>query len=156
LLAELVSIGRAYGAAVMAHEYIDIVIAAGAGGVHLPSGADPAAARARLPRGLIGASVHGAGEAAALLATGTDYVTISPIFLTDSKPGYGPALGLDGLAKAVALANGPVVALAGITPANAAACMAAGAAGIAVMGEVMRAADPETTVRALVEAITAA
>jgi thiamine-phosphate pyrophosphorylase len=156
LLAELVSMGRAYGAAVMAHEDIEIVIAAGAGGVHLPSGADPAAARARLPRGLIGASVHGAGEAAALLATGTDYVTISPIFLTDSKPGYGPALGLDGLAKAVALANGPVVALAGITPANAATCMAAGAAGIAVMGEVMRAADPETTVRALVEAITAA
>jgi thiamine-phosphate diphosphorylase len=103
LLAELVSMGRAYGAAVMAHEDIEIVIAAGAGGVHLPSGADPAAARARLPRGLIGASVHGAGEAAALLATGTDYVTISPIFLTDSKPG-----------------------------------------------------DPETTVRALVEAITAA
>jgi len=156
LLAELVSIGRAYGAAVMAHEDIDIVIAAGAGGVHLPSGADPAAAGARLPRGLIGASAHGASKAAALLASGADYVTISPVFLTDSKPGYGPALGLDGLGKAVALANGPVVALAGITPANAAACMAVGAAGIAVMGEVMRAADPETTVRALVAAITAA
>ena len=61
-----------------------------------------------------------AAEAAALIAAGADYVTVSPVFLTDSKPGYGPALGLDGLAKAVAAAKGPVVALAGITPANAA------------------------------------
>jgi thiamine-phosphate pyrophosphorylase len=156
LLAELVSIGRAYGAAVMAHDDLDAIIAAGAGGVHLPSGADPAAARERLPHGLIGASAHGTAEAAALIGSGADYVTISPVFPTDSKPGYGPALGLNGLAKAVALANGPVVALAGITPANAAACMVVGAAGIAVMGEVMRAADPEITVRALVAAITAA
>jgi thiamine-phosphate pyrophosphorylase len=91
-----------------------------------------------------------------LIAAGADYVTLSPVFLTESKPGYGPALGLEGLAAAVAAAKGPVIALAGITAANAAACIRAGAAGVAVMGEVMRAADPEATVRALVEAIRAA
>ena len=106
-----------------------------------------------LLRGLIGASAHSNAEAAALIAAGADYVTISPIFLTDSKPGYGPALGLDGLAAAVVAAKGPVVALAGINPANARSCLEAGAAGIAVMGEIMRAADPETTVRGLVSAI---
>lgn len=150
LLAELVALGQQYGAIVMAHDDFDAVIATRAAGVHLPSGGDPAAARTKLPRGLIGASAHSAAEAAALIAAGADYVTISPVFLTDSKPGYGPALGLDGLAKTVAAAQGPVVALAGITPANAASCLAAGAAGIAVMGEIMRAADPEATVRALI------
>jgi thiamine-phosphate pyrophosphorylase len=153
LLAELVTIGRGYGATIMAHDDIDAVIATGAGGVHLPAGGDPGAARKKLPHRLVGASAHSAAEVAALIASGADYVTISPIFLTDSKPGYGPALGLDGLARTVAVANGPVVALAGITPENAASCLKAGAAGIAVMGEIMRAADPESTVRALLRAM---
>jgi len=153
LLAELVVLGRRYGATITAHDDLDAVVAIGAGGVHLPSGADPTMARACLPDGLIGVSAHSSDEAAALIAAGADYVTISPVFLTDSKPGYGPALGLDGLAHAVRAAKGPLIALAGISPANARSCMAAGAAGIAVMGEVMRAADPEVVVRTLIHAI---
>ena len=153
LLAELVAAGRAYGAAVMAHDDLEAVIATGASGIHLPSGGDPRAARARLPRGLLGVSAHTSGEAAALIAAGADYVTISPIFLTDSKPGYGPALGLAGLADAVAAAKGPVVALAGIHAGNVRACLDAGAAGVAVMGEVMRATDTEATVSALIEVL---
>jgi len=153
LLAELVAHGRPYGATVMAHDDLDAVIATGAGGVHLPSGGDPKTTRARLPHGLIGVSAHVPSEAAELIAAGADYVTISPIFLTDSKPGYGPALGLAGLAAAVAAAKGPVVALAGIHAGNARACLDAGAAGVAVMGEVMRATNIEATVRALVQTI---
>ncbi|MGC2415820.1 MAG: thiamine phosphate synthase, partial [Stellaceae bacterium] len=80
--------------------------------------------------------------------------TLSPIFLTDSKPGYGPAAGLDALAAAARLSFGPVIALGGIDEANAAACLAAGARGIAVMGGIMRAADPEATVRRLLAAMT--
>jgi thiamine-phosphate pyrophosphorylase len=146
LFNELIAIGRDYGAVVGVHDDID----AAAGAVHLPGGSDPAAARQRLPEVLIGVSAHTAAEAAAQLRAGADYVTLSPIFLTDSKPGYGPALGLDGLIQAASLADGPVLALAGITPANAASCLGAGAAGIAVMGEVMRADDPEAVVRELV------
>ena len=153
LLAELVALGRRDNASVMAHDDLDAVIATDAAGVHLPGGSDPAAARARLPRGLVGASAHSATEAAALLRAGADYVTISPVFLTASKPGYGPALGLDGLAVAVAAAEGPVVALAGISPENARSCMAVGAAGIAVMGEIMRSADPAASVRAFLRAM---
>src|SRR5207253_4071572 len=111
------------------------------------------AARARLPGALIGASAHSAEEAAALLRAGADYITASPIFITASKPGYGPALGLDGFARIVAQARGPVVALGGITPENAATCFTAGARGIAVMGEVMRAADPQATVEHLLRAM---
>jgi thiamine-phosphate pyrophosphorylase len=154
LLAELVVLGRRYGAIVGIHDDIDAVLAAGAGAVHLPGGSDLAAARQRLPDGLIGVSAHSPAEAAAQLRAGADYVTLSPIFLTDSKPGYGPALGLDGLTRAVALTDGPIVALAGITSANAASCLKAGASGIAVMGEVMRADDPETVVQELLRAIS--
>src|SRR4029077_14248563 len=144
---ELVALGRRYDAAVMAHDDIDAVEAVGAAGVHLPRGSDPAIARRALPQGLIGVSTHSADEAAGQLRAGADYVTLSPIFLTDSKPGYGPALGLDALAAAPTIAPRPIVALGAIGPDNAAQCLAAGAHGIAVMGEVMRAADPEAAIR---------
>jgi thiamine-phosphate pyrophosphorylase len=153
LLAELVALGRRYGATIMAHDDIDAVEATGAAGVHLPGGSDPAPVRRRVPEGLIGVSAHSAAEATALLRAGADYVTLSPIFLTDSKPGYGPALGPDTLAAAAANAPGPIIALAGITPENAAQCLAAGASGIAAMGEIMRAANPEATIRRLLAAI---
>jgi thiamine-phosphate pyrophosphorylase len=146
LLAELVAISRPYGATVSIHDDLDAAVDA----VHLPGGGDPAAARQRLPEALIGVSAHSPAEAAHRLRAGADYVTLSPIFLTDSKPGYGPALGLGGLIQAASLADGPIIALAGITPANAASCLKAGATGIAVMGEVMRAGDTERIVRELV------
>jgi len=149
LLAGLVERGGRYGAMVTAHEDIDAVETVGAAGVHLPGDSDPAAARRRLPQALIGVSTHSAEEAAAQLRAGADYVTLSPIFLTDSKPGYGPALGLEVLASAARNAPGPIVALGAIGPGNAAQCLAAGARGIAVMGEIMRAADPEAAIRRL-------
>jgi thiamine-phosphate pyrophosphorylase len=153
LLRALVAIGHRYGATVTAHEDIAAVVAAGADGVHLPGGGDPAAARRQLPQGLIGVSTHTPEEAAAQLAAGADYVTLSPIFLSASKPDYGPAAGLDALAAAAHLSAGAVIALGGIDEKNAAACLAAGARGIAVMGEIMRAADPEATVRYLIAAM---
>jgi len=153
LLRALVALGHRFGATITAHEDIDAVVATGAGGVHLPGGGDPASARRRLPVGLIGVSAHSAEEAAAQLKAGADYVTLSPIFPTASKPGYGPAVGLDALAAAARLSTGPVVALGGIGADNIAACFAAGARGIAVMGEIMRASHPEATVRRLLDAI---
>ena len=155
LLEALVALGRSFAATVMVHEDIEAAKTSGASGLHLPSGGDPQAARARLPGALIGASAHSGSEAASLLRAGADYVTVSPIFLTASKPGYGPALELDALATIVAEAAGPVLALGGITPDNAALCRGAGASGIAVMGEVMRAADPRTTVARLIRAFAA-
>ena len=156
LLATLVALGSRFGATVAAHEDIEAVAAVGAAGVHLPSDGDPQAARTRLPGALIGASAHSAEEAATLLGAGADYVTVSPVFPTASKPGYGPALGIGGLATIIAGAPGPVVALGGITPQNAALCRAAGARGVAVMGEVMRAADPRGIVERLISALSLA
>ncbi|MEC8200116.1 MAG: thiamine phosphate synthase, partial [Pseudomonadota bacterium] len=57
-------------------------------------------------------------------------------------PGYGPPLYLDGLAKAVGRVQIPLIALGGVTAATAFSCRRAGAAGVAVMGTIMRARDP--------------
>ncbi len=88
---------------------------------------------------LVGRSCHSAAELARAADEGCDWVTLSPFAPTASKPGYGPALGTAGLA---ALAPGapPVLALGGVHPGDVAACLAAGASGVAVMGPVMR--DP--------------
>ena len=154
LLRALVALGHRFGATVTVHDDIESAAATGAGGVHLPGGGDPAAARHRLS-GLIGVSAHSPQEAAAQLRAGADYATMSPVFLTSSKPGYGPAVGLDALAEAARLAPGPIVALGGINEGNIGACLAAGARGVAVMGEIMRAADPEATTSRLLTAIKA-
>ncbi|HEV2300021.1 MAG TPA: thiamine phosphate synthase [Stellaceae bacterium] len=153
LLARLVAIGEGFDALVGVHADVAAAEAAGAGAVHLPAGGSIAQARARLPRALIGASAHSAAEAAALLAAGADYVSLSPVFVSPSKPGYGPALGIEGLARAAALGLGPIVALGGIGAANAALCLAAGASGVAVMGEAMRAADPRSAVRHILDSL---
>ena len=153
LLRALVALGRRYGATVTVHEDVAASVACGADGVHLPGGGDPAEARRLLPSGLIGVSAHTPLEAAATLAAGADYATLSPIFLTRSKPGYGPAVGLAALEEAALLAPGPVLALGGIDEKNIALCRAAGAGGIAVMGEIMRAADPEEATRRLLDAL---
>jgi len=154
LLGRLVALGRRWEATVTVHEDIEAAVMAGAGRVHLPSGESPDAARARLPGGLIGASAHSAQEARALLGSGADYVTLSPVFATASKPGYGPAIGLDGLAAITARVPGPVIALGGITADNGPLCLAAGAHGVAVMGEAMRATDPRATVEAILAAMS--
>ncbi len=148
LLRALVDSGARHDARVTLHGDPEAAVAAGAVGVHLPAGGAVAAARQKIgPKGLIGISVHGEAELAA--AAGADYVTVSPVFLSASKPGYGPALGAAGLRILVEQSPCPVIALGGITAATAAACLQAGAAGIAVMGSVMRAHDPDREVRSL-------
>jgi thiamine-phosphate pyrophosphorylase len=156
-LARLVALGRPYDAIVTVHDDIDAALATGAAGVHLPSRGDLAGARRRLGAGaLIGISTHTVAEIARAAEAGADYITLSPIFLSASKPGYGPALGTPALADAARGVTVPVIALGGIDAATARACRAAGAAGIAVMGELMRAEYPTDSARALVAAVTAA
>lgn len=90
--------------------------------------------------GLIGRSCHGPDDLAAAAVEGCTHATLSPTFATASKPGYGPALGLDALADPPL----PTFALGGIDrPERAAACVAAGAHGVAVMGALMLADRPD-------------
>jgi len=121
---------------------------------HLPR--DGSIAEARLhagPGALIGKSCHSATAVQAAAEAGVDYVTLSPVFVSRSKPGYGPALGLERLGTVCQSSPVPVIALGGLDAGNAAACRDAGAAGLAVMGDVMRASDPGALVRDLLAAI---
>ncbi len=145
-----------YGATVLVNGDAEAAVAAGAQGVHLPRDSDVAAARRIVgPGALIGISAHNEAEAVAARVAGADYVTLSPIYLTESKPGYGPALGTAEIGRIARAARLPVLALGGVAPGNAGACLAAGASGIAVMGGVMRAADPGHEVGALIAALAA-
>ena len=97
-----------------------------------------------------GRSCHDAASVTAAAAEGASYVTVSPVYVTQSKPGYGPALGIEGLSGLVHAARGlPVYALGGITADRVESCHVAGAAGVAVMGEVMRSPTPGRVVEEL-------
>jgi thiamine-phosphate pyrophosphorylase len=132
----------------------DVELAAEFGAsVHLQSAAAVGAARQRLgPGAIIGVSAHVRADVEAAAAAGADYVTLSPIFVTSSKPGYGPALGVGALG-AVAKAGIAVVALGGVTADVARPCLDAGAAGVAVMGDIMRSGDPGRSVGNLLAAL---
>jgi thiamine-phosphate diphosphorylase len=123
----------------------------GPDGVHL-SATDP---RPSTVDGIVGRSCHNAVE---LAGAGADYATLSPVFPSRSKPGYGPPLGVDGFAAALKAAPDlAVYALGGIeSPEQAAACVEAGAAGVAVMGAVMRSPEPAALVASLLAAVTKA
>jgi thiamine-phosphate pyrophosphorylase len=103
---------------------------------------------------LVGRSCHDRDEVLAAVADGCDYVTVSPVAPTESKPGHGPPLGTDGVAElAEAAGTVPVLALGGVTPDNAADFVAAGAHGVAVMGAVIRAKNPAQVVTDLLAAV---
>jgi thiamine-phosphate pyrophosphorylase len=125
--------------------------------VHLPARGDPAAARAVLgPNALVGMSIHSAAEAAALDRALVDYAVAGPAFAIASKPGYGPALGIDGLAAIARATTVPVVAIGGIAAHVVPEVMETGVVGAAVMGTVMRAAAPAAVIKQILAAFAVA
>ena len=146
----LLPIARRYGACLTLHGDAALAKGCGVDGVHLPAGSDPAAGRAVLgPDKLIGVSLHTVTEAEAIDPNVIDYAIAGPAFETASKPGYGPEIGRKGLAEIAGAARVPILAIGGLNATRAAEVLAAGPAGIAVMGGVMRAADPGREVSAL-------
>lgn len=148
---------RAAGARLMLHGEARLAALAGTDGVHLPSGSEPATARAMLgSQKLIGVSIHTVPEAEAIDPTHVDYALAGPAFETASKPGYGPEIGRKGLVEIVRAARVPVLAIGGINAARVAELIAAGASGIAAMGGVMRSGDPAREVGGLIATLTGA
>jgi thiamine-phosphate pyrophosphorylase len=111
---------------------LDVALAAGADGVHLPANGVPVAALRRRfgGRPLVGRSTHRIEEVAEARNAGADYVTFGPVYPTPGKERYGPPPGLAGLARASALGL-PVYALGGVTLERLGEVAAAGAAGAA-------------------------
>jgi thiamine-phosphate pyrophosphorylase len=119
-------------AAVLVNGRLDVALAAGADGAHLPADGVPLdAVRRRFgPRVLLGRSTHRVEEVERALQDGADYVTFGPVWPTPSKARYGPPRGLEELARATAVGI-PVYALGGVMLSRFGEAAAAGAAGVA-------------------------
>jgi len=112
---------------------VDVALACGAHGAHLPGGSPPPSVwRGIVPRGfLFGVSCHSLEDTIEAQAGGADFIVAAPVFDPLSKAAYRQPLGLDGLRRICQAVTAPVYALGGVTRDNAAECVAAGAAGIA-------------------------
>lgn len=138
------------GVPLIVNDRVDVALACGADGVHVGQRDMPAAVvRALMPQALIGLSVETLDHVRAARGEPVDYLGVSPVFATSSKPDAAAPLGLDGLAAMRALTHLPLVAIGGIDARNAAAAMAAGADGLAVVSALCAAPDPEAAARAL-------
>jgi thiamine-phosphate pyrophosphorylase len=154
LVRALLPVARRYSACLTLHGDAALALASGSDGVHLSAGNDLIAARGMLgPGKLLGVSLHTVTEAEAIDPAVIDYAIAGPAFETPSKPGYGPEIGRKGLSEIARAARVPVLAIGGLNTSRAAEVLAAGPAGIAVMGGVMRSADPGQEVRGLLSVL---
>jgi len=126
------------GVKILVNTRVDVALAAAADGAHLPASSPaPAQWRAIVPPGfLLGVSCHSVEEVRSAEAGGADYVVFGPVFEPISKTASLESLGLKSrglqeLARAADAVKIPVLALGGVTQSNLAACVAAGAAGVA-------------------------
>jgi thiamine-phosphate pyrophosphorylase len=123
------------GSKILVNTRVDVALAASAAGAHLPAGSPPPRHwRAITPPGfLIGVSCHTLDEVRAAQDDGADYAVFGPVFAPRSKTTGLEPRGIEGLAQAVRAVRIPVLALGGITAADAEDCRQAGAAGIAAI-----------------------
>jgi thiamine-phosphate pyrophosphorylase len=132
LARQVVALAAPHGTQVLINERVDIALAAGVQGIHLPSHAiSPLILRKIIPPGfLIGVSCHSLEEVRRAAAEGADFVVFGPVFSVRSKP-VEPA-GLERLREAIqAAVSVPVMALGGVTESNLEECLAVGAFGVA-------------------------
>jgi thiamine-phosphate pyrophosphorylase len=148
----------------LVNDRVDLALAAGAEGVHLgQSDLHPADARALLgPGAIVGLTLKNGAQADELYRLPVDYACIGGVFATGSKDNPDPPVGLDGLSRIVfrgRLARGagfPLGAIAGIDSSNAAAVIAAGADGVAVISALFGAEAVEGRARDLRARVDAA
>jgi thiamine-phosphate pyrophosphorylase len=134
------SVGRTPPARILVNDRLDIALAERAGGVHLGEKSLPLAETQRLVGShdgrrdfLVGVSCHSLEAARAAANGSADYLFFGPVFATPLKAAFGSPQGLERLAEVCRAVAIPVLAIGGITLANAADCLAAGASGIAAI-----------------------
>lgn len=141
---KLRKITKRYGAKLFINDRLDVALACGADGIHLPqSGFSPAEIRPFWQDGLISVSTHGIAEARKAEDDGADFITFGPVFFTPSKAGYGDPVGLAPLKDLSEVLSIPVFGLGGIKPANSRMVMDKGAYGIAVISGILASDDIE-------------
>lgn len=132
------AVTRRLGVPLIINDRVDVMLAAEAEGVHVGATDLPLAqVRALAPGRLVGYSVTGPADLEVARRGGADYVGIGPVFTTSTKADASAAMGLAGLRRLAADAGIPSVAIGGITPANCASALAAGADGICVVSAIL-------------------
>jgi thiamine-phosphate pyrophosphorylase len=135
-----------FGVPFVVNDDVEAALMLGADGVHLGRD-DEGAETAREQSLMLGLSATTVEEARA--ADGrADYIGAGPVWATPSKPDADPPIGLDGLRELCEAVSTPVVAIGGVDASNAADCIRAGAAGVAVI----RAARDAAALRQTIDA----
>ena len=153
---EIVGLAAGRGVRIIVNDRCDVALMAGAGGVHvgqddLPTGV----ARDLLgPAAVLGLSTHDAAQVEDALLRPVDYLAVGPVYDTRTKhTGYAP-VGLGAVRQAArAAGDRPVVAIGGITLETAPAVIAAGAASVAVIADLLADDDPARRVRAYLDVL---
>jgi len=122
-------------ATLILNDRVHLFAASGFDGVHVGQGDAPVAAvRAVIgPNAVLGVSTHNPAEVSAADLLSVSYVAVGPVFATSTKLDAEPVVGLDGVRLARSLTRKPLVAIGGITQANATTVLEAGADSVAVI-----------------------
>lgn len=154
--AKMIETGRALkavlagtGVPLIINDDVEAAIAIGAEGLHVgQSDMVAAMARERVGHGMIlGLSVETEELARRVDPSVVDYVGIGPVFATSTKPDHKQPIGFEGLARIVAMALVPAVAIGGVKAEHAGPALAAGAEGIAVVSAICGQPDPQAAAR---------
>ena len=146
------------GISFLVNDRADVAALAGATGVHVGQ-EDLAVEDARKVVGakrLVGVSTHNRAQFEQAAATSADYIAVGPIFTTSTKENPDPVVGTDLIREIRPLTRKPIVAIGGITLERAAVVIRAGADSVAVIGDILRAADPGARARQYLELMEAA
>ena len=133
----------------------DVAALAGASGVHL--GQDDLgveAARTLMDaNSIVGVSTHNEAQFRSAVSSSADYIAIGPVFATSSKRNPDPVVGLETIRQVRRLTDKPIVAIGGITLERAPEVIAAGANSVAVISDILRAADPAERARQYIDSL---
>ena len=148
-----VALTRRAGARLIVNDRADLARLSGADGVHVGQTDLPVEDARRIvgPGAIVGVSTHDEAQIAAAARTSADYLAVGPIYGTVSKDTGYTARGLDLVRHAAAASARPVVAIGGITLARAPDVIAAGAASVAVISDLLTGGDPAARARAFLD-----
>jgi thiamine-phosphate diphosphorylase len=134
---------RRAGGLFIVNDRADVARAVGADGVHLGQGDLPVelARRSLEPGKPVGCSTHDLAQVREADQSSADYIAFGPIFPTQSKAKPDAVVGLAGLREARQATRKPLVAIGGITLATAREVTEAGADSVAVIADLLKAAD---------------
>jgi thiamine-phosphate pyrophosphorylase len=140
------------------NDRVDVVLAAGADGVHVGQ-ADMTVADVRAligPEPILGLSITSEADLGISDFRGVDYLGVGPVFQTSTKPDAAPPINVGGLEAIARRTKVPIVAIGGIHAGNAVDAIAAGARGVAVVSAICAAPDAEAATRELLEVVKSA